>query len=136
MRVTLLILALLSAAPLAAQEDEALSRKAPEPDYSPQAIRSILLQVQEEQEARDARDPFKQGWPLFSFRIGGSSTTVRFMPFGVPMAMGSGVEINPIVNPLDMTGTGGSALSPRLRNRYQEWWISRRLGFPLSPPKE
>jgi hypothetical protein len=52
------------------------------------------------------------------------------------MAGQTGLELHPIVNPFDMTGSPGSAMSGRARNRYTEWWINRKLGFPLSPPKE
>lgn len=123
----------LIAAPLAAQEEE--TAEAAKPEYSREKLRSIFLEASQEAEAAHP-DPFKTGIPLFSFGVGNSRTTVRFLPFGALMAGESGVEMNTIVNPFDMTGSPGTAMSGRTRNRYTEWWISRKLGFPLSPPKE
>ncbi|HVR42800.1 MAG TPA: hypothetical protein VMS56_05080 [Thermoanaerobaculia bacterium] len=125
---------LLVSAPLPGQQsepEEPGEEEAQSPDFSREALRGIFFEIEEE-----PPDPRQAGIKLFEFVIGGSRTTVRFLPLGMPLGIGSGVEINPIVNPLDMTGTAGSTISPRLRNRYTEWWISRRLGFPLSPPKE
>lgn len=125
-------IAILLAAALPAQEGQGGSAK---PDYTREKLRSILLEATEE--AALARpDPFKTGIPLYTFGVGNSKTTVRFLPFAALMAGETGLELNPIVNPFDMTGSPGTAMSPRLRNRYTEWWIGRKLGFPLSPPKE
>ena len=127
---------LLAALPLAAQEAEDPSPpEEAQPDYTREKLRSIFLEASEEAAAA-RQDPFKTGIPLFSFGVGNSRTTVRFLPFGALMAGETGVELNPIVNPFDMTGSPGTAMSPRLRNRYTEWWIGRKLGFPLSPPKD
>ena len=123
----------LVATPLAAQEEE--SAPSSKPEYSREKLRSIFLEASREGEVAHP-DPFKIGIPLFSFGIGNSKTTVRFLPFGALMAGESGVEMNTIVNPFDMTGSPGTAMSGRTRNRYTEWWIGRKLGFPLSPPKE
>jgi hypothetical protein len=130
-------LALCLALPLAGQEagETRPGEGASAPDYSRERLRSIFLEASEEG-AESTPDPFKTGIPLFSFEIGDSKTTVRFLPFGALMANETGVELTPIVNPFDMTGSPGSAMSGRTRNRYVEWWISRKLGFPLSPPKE
>lgn len=133
MRFAWLLLAAIAAMPLAAQ-DAGLTSGA-SPDYSREALRSILLEAAEEGERAQPGDPFRDGWPLFSFNLRGSKTTVRFNPFMMNWATaGSNVQINPIVDPFVMTGTAGSALSPRSRNRYMEWWVNRKLGFDIDPP--
>lgn len=133
MRSALLIAFLLVALPAAAQEEETEEESAR--DYSRPKLRDIFLGM--DAAAGDPPpDPNKQGIRLFEFQLFGSRTTVRFLPVGPMIAGGTGVEINPIVDPLAMTGTAGSARSPRLRSRFQEWRINRQLGFPLSPPKE
>ena len=135
MRTFLLVAGILFliATPVAAQEE--VAEPSAKPEYSREKLRSIFLEAS--REAEDAHpDPFKTGIPLFSFGVGNSKTTVRFLPFGALMAGESGVEMNTIVNPFDMTGSPGTAMSGRTRNRYTEWWISRKLGFPLTPPKE
>lgn len=128
MRFTTLCLLLFVALPLAAQEETA---EEPARDYSREALRELFLEV----EAPEIIDPFKAGFQLFEFTVGGTKSTVRFVPFTIPFGAGS-VTLNPIPDPLALTGTAGSAMSPRLRNRYTEWWMSRKLGFPLSPPKD
>lgn len=129
MRFAILCLLLLVTVPLAAQEETAAEE--PAPDYSRKALRDLFLEV----EAPEIVDPFKTGFRLFEFTVGGTRSTVRFVPFSVPFGAGS-VTLNPIPDPLVLTGTAGSPMSPRLRNRYTEWWTSRKLGFPLSPPKD
>jgi hypothetical protein len=131
--VLYLAIALLAGLPLYGQEAEQPGQT-PAPDYTREKLRSIFLEASEEA-AESRQDPFKTGIPLFSFGVGNSRTTVRFLPFGALMAGETGVELNPIVNPFDMTGSPGTAISPRTRNRYTEWWIGRKLGFPLAPPK-
>ncbi|MGH9456243.1 MAG: hypothetical protein ACRD2J_01215 [Thermoanaerobaculia bacterium] len=127
------VLALLLAVPAFAQEEEGSEAEAP--DYTREALRSIFLQAAMEEEAR-AQDPFKMGIPLFDFTIGGTKTTVRFViPSGL-IAGATGVELFPVIDPFVMTGTRGSAMSPRVRSRYGEWWVSRKLGFPISPPDD
>lgn len=135
-----LALAIVAGIPLYAQEEDATREDATQeeekpPDYTRERLRSIFLEASQEA-AEQRQDPFKTGIPLFSFGIGNSRTTVRFLPVGALMTGETGVELNPIVNPFDMTGSPGTAISPRLRNRYSEWWIGRKLGFPLSPPKD
>lgn len=125
------IIALLLAIPAAAQEDAEEAR----PDYSRETLRSIFLEASEEA-AQARQDPAKTGIPLFSFELGGSKTTVRFLPFSALLPGQTSLEMNPVINPFDMTGSPGTAMSGRSRNRYVDWWISRKLGFPLSPPKE
>ena len=127
-------IALLAALPMAAQQEED-PPSAAKPEYTREKLRSIFLEASQEA-AASRKDPFKTGIPLFSFGVGNSKTTVRFLPFGALMAGETGVELNPIINPFDMTGTPGTAMSGRMRNRYVEWWVGRKLGFPLSPPKE
>ena len=128
MRFGVLILFLLVAVPLTAQEDQA---EDPEPDYSRKALRELFLEI----EAPVITDPFKAGFPLFEFTIGGTKSTVRFVPVGMPFGAGS-VTLNPIPDPLALTGNAGSAISPRMRSRYTEWWTNRKLGFPISPPAD
>ena len=128
MRFATFCLFLLLALPVAGQEEAA---DEPAPDYSRKALRELFLEV----EAPEIIDPFKAGFRLFEFTVGGTKSTVRFVPFNVPFGAGS-VTLNPIPDPLIMTGNAGSAMSPRLRSRYTEWWTSRKLGFPLSPPKD
>ena len=73
----------LAALPLAAQQEG--TPPAPKPEYSREKLRSIFLEASKE--AEDAHhDPFKTGIPLFSFGVGNSKTTVRFLPFGALMA--------------------------------------------------
>ena len=132
-------LALLVALPVAAQEpganDPNESPEESQRDYTREKLRSIFLEASEDA-AESRQDPFKTGIPLFSFDIGGSRTTVRFLPFSALIPGQTGLEMHPIINPFDMTGSPGTAMSGRTRNRYVDWWISRKLGFPLSPPKE
>lgn len=133
MRFVWLLLVTIAAMPLFAQDAGLTSGEAP--DYSREALRSILLEAAEEGERAQPGDPFRDGWPIYSFNLRGSKTTVRFNPFMVNWATaGSNVQINPIVDPFVMTGTAGSALSPRNRNRYMEWWVNRKLGFDIDPP--
>ncbi|HEY0787401.1 MAG TPA: hypothetical protein VGE86_02070 [Thermoanaerobaculia bacterium] len=142
MKLTLIsmVLALLVALPCAAQERAAnepneAAEESQKRDYTKEKLRSIFLEASEEA-AEAHQDPFKTGIPLFSFEIGGSKTTVRFLPFSALIPGQTGLEMHPIINPFDMTGSPGTAMSGRTRNRYTEWWIRRKLGFPLTPPKE
>lgn len=118
--------------PAVAQEQEDPAT----PDYSRERLRSIFFQIAQETEDASSEDPFKKGFRLFEFTIGDSKTTVRFLPFAPLIAGATGVELMPIIDPLLMTGTAGSTMSPRLRSRYSEWWVSRKLGFPIAPPKD
>jgi len=135
-----LVIGLLFVLPAAAQQEDAsgpaeAQEEGTKPDYTRERLRSIFLEAAEKA-AQQRQDPFKTGIPLFSFDLGGSKTTVRFLPFSALLPGATGLEMNPIINPFDMTGSPGTAMSGRMRNRYVEWWIGRKLGFPLTPPKE
>src|SRR5688500_5742922 len=96
MRRALLIAFLLAALPAAAQEDEAEDESAR--DYSRPTLRDIFLRAGAD-DSEPPPDPNKQGIRLFEFDLFGSRTTVRFLPVAPMIAGGTGVEINPIVDP-------------------------------------